>query len=365
MAKKPASNKVFGDLVDLKAEFDKKYGEGTVRFSGDEAITNVEAVPTGVISLDKATGIGGIPRGRIIEIFGPESSGKTTTCLQIAAAFQRHIFKTPLGDRPGRVAFIDAEHALDPEWADKIGCNVSEFIFCQPDHGQQAYDIIEMIIKSGKVELVILDSIAALAPKEEIEGELEDNQIGAQARLNSKALRRLKGVMNDYGCTLMCVNQVREKIGVMFGNPETTPGGRALKFYASMRMEIRRGSQFKIGEEHVGFETKAKFIKNKVARPFTEATYNICFGDEKYPVAGIDPFSNLLEAGTEAKVITQKGSHYSFDGEVLGNGGANAATALRLSPNIFKKIYDLTIQKAIPTPCPTPLPSTNPETSST
>lgn len=347
MAKKPPQNKKFEDLNDLKAEFTKKYGEGAVRFPGDTAIVDVEAVPTGIISLDRATGIGGIPRGRIIEIFGPESSGKTTTCLQIAAAFQKHIFQTPAGPRNGRVAFIDAEHALDPNWTKKIGCNFDEMLFCQPDHGQQAYDIIEMIVKSGKVELVILDSIAALAPKEELEGELEDTQIGAQARMNSKALRRLKGTMNDNGCTLMCVNQIREKIGVMFGNPETTPGGRALKFYASIRMEIRRGDKYEINKTLVGFETRAKFLKNKVAEPFSSATYNICFGNPEYPVCGIDPYSNIIDAGTEAKVITLKGSHYSFEGEVLGNGAANAATALRLSPNLFKKIYDLTIAKAL------------------
>ena len=365
MAKKPVTNKVFPDLIDLKNEFDRLFGEGAVRFSGDDAITEVEAIPTGIISLDKATGIGGIPRGRIIEIYGPESSGKTTTCLQIAAAFQKHTFQTPLGPRLGRVAFIDAEHALDPQWANNIGCNVDDFIFCQPEHGEQAYTIIEMIIKSGKVELIILDSVAALIPKEELEGELENNQMAPQARMNSKALRRLKGVMSNYGCTLMCVNQIREKVGIMFGNPEVTPGGRALKFYASMRMEIRRGGKFLIGSDLVGFETTAKFVKNKCAAPFTEAEYNICFGDEKYPIFGIDPYSNLIKIATDAKTITLKGSHYSFEGEVLGNGAANAAVALRLSPNIFKKIYNLTISKAMQLPCPTPPLSTNPETLST
>lgn len=717
MAKKTPQNKTFEDLNDLKAILVKKYGEGAVRFPGDAAIVNVEAVPTGIISIDRATGIGGIPRGRIIEIFGPESSGKTTTCLQIAAAFQKHIFSTALGPRNGRVAFIDAEHALDPNWAKKIGCNFEEMIFCQPDHGQQAYDVIEMIVKSGKVELVVLDSIAALAPKEELEGELEDNQIGAQARMNSKALRRLKGTMSDNGCTLMCVNQIREKIGVMFGclhadtlipfvdgriftirqvcdekiqgevwsyneklrsfeprkivdwhyngdvensedylhvslrgpgtkngtmqitvtpnhevlhnnefvpidslnigdvlttkqdcfvfdqnqkpngtlgqfligilsgdshishnqnklgaslklrdnvdtdymdwksdmlstsglrmtdykcnsgrfyvspeisefaeikrdypnrdpmlllnnfswlgfavwimddaiyerkryqlsikrfagdgvkldeisycldelglfhhmsrggniifdvdvseliaskispfvpkcmdrklpihhrgyyeeislyrtiefrstdaiitnirpaskkqmkqrgkydlsiehnhnymaggnpvgvivhnSPETTPGGRALKFYASIRMEIRRGGKYEINKTLVGFETRAKFLKNKVAEPFSEANYNICFGNPEYPVCGIDPYSNLLDAATEAKVIVLKGSHFSFDGDVLGNGAANAATALRLSPNIFKKIYDLTITQALQNVVPITLHDTD------
>jgi len=359
MAKKTPQNKTFEDLNDLKAILVKKYGEGAVRFPGDAAIVNVEAVPTGIISIDRATGIGGIPRGRIIEIFGPESSGKTTTCLQIAAAFQKHIFSTALGPRNGRVAFIDAEHALDPNWAKKIGCNFEEMIFCQPDHGQQAYDVIEMIAKSGKVELIVLDSIAALAPKEELEGELEDNQIGAQARMNSKALRRLKGTMSDNGCTLMCVNQIREKIGVMFGNPETTPGGRALKFYASIRMEIRRGGKYEINKTLVGFETRAKFLKNKVAEPFSEANYNICFGNPEYPVCGIDPYSNLLDAATEAKVIVLKGSHFSFDGDVLGNGAANAATALRLSPNIFKKIYDLTITQALQNVVPITLHDTD------
>jgi len=364
MAKKPAANKTFEDLGDLKDEFDKLFGEGAVRFAGDGAITNVEAVPTGVISFDKATGIGGIPRGRLIEIFGPESSGKTTTCLQITAAFPKHTFNTPLGPRLGRVAFIDAEHALDPKWAAKIGVNIDDLIFAQPEYGEQAYKMIEMIIASGKVELVVLDSIAALISKEELEGELEDNKMAPQARMNSKALRRLQGVISEHRCTLMCVNQIREKVGVMFGSPEVTPGGRSLKFYSSMRIDIRRGGKFEIDSELVGFTTTAKFIKNKCAAPFAEAEYSICFGKEQYPVYGIDPFSNLVKAATEAKIITLKGSHYSFEGEVMGNGAANAATYLRLTPNIFKKIYDLTIAKAIDLPCPIQLPSTNQETSS-
>lgn len=354
MAKVKATNPVLEDLKDLKSHFESKYGVGSVRFAGDTAIVPVEAVPTGVASIDEAIGCGGIPRGRIIEIYGPESSGKTTTCLKIVSAFQNTMF----GDRLGRAAFVDVEHALDPLWASKIGVNVDELIFTQPDHGEQAYDIVEMLCKSGKVEIIVIDSIAAMAPKAEIEGALEDsNAIGAQARLNSQALRKLKGIVSSSNCTLLCVNQIREKIGVMFGSNETTPGGRALKFYASIRMDIRRTGTFKIGDTVVGNTTRVTFRKNKVAPPFTEAHFNITFGVPEYPIYGVDPYSSLLELAKTKKVVTQSGSHMRYDGQVLGNGLAASAAALAADPKLFEKIYRHTTTGS-PT-CPTKLQGTN------
>lgn len=347
------------DLDELREEFIKKYGEGVVRFDVDEVISNVEAVPTNIISIDAAFGIGGVPRGRIIEIFGPESSGKTTTCLQIAAAFQN----TDFNGRKGRVAFVDAEHALDPQWAKKIGCNPEDFIFTQPEHGEQAYDIIEMIVKSGKVELIILDSIAALSTKDEVEGEITDQSIGAQARMNSKALKRIKGILSDNKVTLICCNQIREKIGVMFGSPEVTPGGRALKFYASVRIDVRRTGKYKVGENVVGASTKASFVKNKIAAPFKEALYNICYGEESYPIYGIDPYGNLIESAIEHKILHKSGNFIKYGEESLGNGLTNAATAIRLDPNLFKEIYTKTLEKI--KPCHTPHQLTSQEVSST
>lgn len=341
MAKdKKAGNPVFDGkdgLGDLKSHFDKTYGAGAVRFAGDTAIVPVESIPTGILSIDSAIGCGGIPRGRILEIFGPESSGKTTTCLKIVSAFQQAQFN----GRNGRVAYIDAEHSLDPQWAHNIGVDIGSMIFNQPDHGEQAYDIIETIAKSGKVELIVLDSIAALVTKDEIEGTLEgNNQIGSQARMNSKAFAKLKGVIASSKCTLICVNQIREKIGVMFGNPETTPGGRALKFYASVRMDIRRTGKFDVGGETVGNTTRVKFIKNKVAPPFTEANFNITFGLPSYPVFGVDPYSSLLEVAKDLKIVTVGGSWLNYGDMRLGNGLAASAAYLASDPNLFQKIYN-------------------------
>lgn len=370
MAKQKSKSTAIEDLTELKAHFDNKYGKGAVRFAGDNAIVPVDSVPTGVVSIDEAIGCKGIPRGRIIEIYGPESSGKTTTCLKIGAAFQNTMFDIKdengnvVDQRKGRVAMVDVEHAFDPKWATAIGMDVGELIFSQPDHGEQAYDIVEMICKSGKVELIILDSIAAMATKEEIEGTLEEsNQIGAQARLNSKALRKLKGIVADHNCTLMCVNQIREKIGVMFGSPETTPGGKALKFYASVRMDIRRTGSFKVGDTTVGNTTKVTFKKNKVAPPFTVAEFNITFGLDEYPISGVDPYSSLIELGKKKKILTQAGSHVKYEGESLGNGLAASAAALATDPNLFQKIYSHVVT-GMPS-CPTQPPSMNEETPST
>ena len=369
MAKKKDSNTAIEDLIELKAHFDGKYGQGAVRFAGDTQIVPVDAVPTGVVSIDEAIGCKGIPRGRIIEIYGPESSGKTTTCHKIGAAFQNTMFDIKddngnvIGQRKGRVAMVDVEHAFDPKWATSIGMNINELIFAQPDYGEQAYDIVEMLCKSGKVELIILDSVAAMAPKAEIEGTLEDNnQIGAQARMNSQAFRKLKGIVSDANCTLICVNQIREKIGVMFGSPETTPGGRALKFYASVRMDIRRTGSFSVGDEVVGNKTKVTFKKNKVAPPFTVAEFNITFGLPAYPICGVDPYSSLIEIAKAKKICTQSGSHVRYEGGSIGNGLAQAAATLATDPNLFQRLYSHVVTG---TPsCPTTPPSTNEETPS-
>jgi len=360
MAKTKKTTPEIDDLDDLKVYFNKTHGDNVVRFAGDSAIVPVDVVPTGVVAIDEAIGVGGIPRGRIIEIFGPESSGKTTTCLKIGAAFQDHTF----GDRKGRVAFIDVEHALDPGWADAIGVNMDELIFAQPTYGEQAYDIIEMLAKSRKVELIILDSIASMVTKAEVEGTLEDsNFIGAQARLNSKALCKLKGVLAENNCTMICVNQIREKIGVMFGSPETTPGGKALKFYASVRMDIRRTGAFKVGDTVVGNTTRVKFIKNKVAPPFTEAHYNITFGKDEYPIFGVDPYSSIIEVGKEKKIITTSGSWSNYGNIKLGNGLVASAALLASDPNLFQQIYNH-VTTGSPE-CHTTLPSTKEETPST
>jgi recombination protein RecA len=337
MAKAKAQSQKLTSFESLKSHFAKSYGQDAIRFPGDKTVVDVEVVPTMIASIDKGIGCGGIPRGRIIEIFGPESSGKTTTCLSIAAAFQKHLFD----GNQGVVAYIDVEHALDPTWATKIGCDIENMIFTQPEHAEQAYDMAEALAKSGLVQLIVIDSIAAMAPKSEIEGTLEDNNsIGEQARINSKALRKLKGAMHQNNCTMLCVNQIREKIGVMFGSNETTPGGRALKFYSTIRMDIRRSSTLKIGDVQVGNETKVKFVKNKVAPPFTEALFNIAFGKDEYPVYGIDPYAGLLSVAEECKVITKNGSFYKYGDITLGNGTTQASMFLMADQNLFKEIYD-------------------------
>jgi recombination protein RecA len=334
------TSSVHDSIESLKAHFTKEYGSDAVRFPGDSSIVEVDVVPSGIAAIDNGIGCGGIPRGRILEIYGPESSGKTTTCLSIAAAFQKHLFD----GQPGVVGYIDVEHSLDPTWASNIGCDMDKMIFSQPDHAEQAYDIVEALAKSGLVQLILLDSIAAMASKSEVEGTLEENNsIGEQARINSKAFRKLKGVINDTKCTLICVNQIREKIGVIYGSNETTPGGRALKFYSSVRMDIRRTGVFKIGDKQVGNETRVKFVKNKLAPPFTEATFNIGFGTDAYPVYGIDPYSGLISAAEANKTITKNGSFYKYGDVSLGNGLAAAAMTLMADPNLFKEIYNKSV----------------------
>lgn len=347
MAKqKKERESVMSRKADLISLIEREHGAGSVML-GRNTIVNVEAFSTNVPSIDIALGCGGLPRGRIIEIYGPESSGKTTTCLHLIAACQKHLFTTLSGDKvPGTAAFVDAEHAFDPMWAQKIGVNIDELIFSQPNSGEEALAITEKMIRSTLVNLVIVDSVAALVPQAELDGELSDANVGAHARLMSKALRKLKGYINNTKTTVVFVNQIREKVGVMFGNPETTTGGRALKFYASIRAEVRRGSAIKDDDEVVGFQTNVKIVKNKVAPPFTTATFDICVGHPSRPVHGIDTISSLIDAAFDAKVLTKSSSWYVYENKKLGNGSAAAAATLRNDAELTKEILDKTYNAA-------------------
>jgi recombination protein RecA len=285
----------------------------------------VEAIPTGAINLDAAIGVGGIPRGRVTEIFGPESSGKTTLCLHIVANAQRS---------GGVAAFIDAEHALDVEYAKKLGVDVQNLLVSQPDTGEQALEICEILVRSGAVDVVVVDSVAALVPKAEIEGEMGDAQMGLQARLMSQALRKLTGVVSKSKTCLIFINQLREKIGVMFGNPETTTGGRALKFYASVRVDIRRIASIKDGDSVVGGRTRVKVVKNKVAPPFREAEFDVMYGE------GISREGDLLDLAVDKRIVEKSGTWFAYAGERLGQGRENAKTFLRENPETFRSIEE-------------------------
>ncbi|MDB4490170.1 recombinase RecA [bacterium] len=324
------------------AIINKQYGEGSV-MKGRGSILNVETFPTGVASIDRALGKG-IPSGRIIEIYGPESHGKTTTTLEIVAACQAHTFSSGKNKKKGVAAFIDAEHALDPEWAANIGVNMDELLLSQPDSGEEAFDIIETMARSGLVDLIIVDSVAALVPKAELEGEIGDHHVGAQARLMSKGLRKIKGLCNNTKTTIIFINQIREKVGVMFGSPEVTPGGRALKFYASIRGEVRKVGALKDGDDVVGVRTKIKIIKNKVAPPFVTAEFDICVGNAKRPVHGIDKISSLLDEAVDKKIVGKSGSWYSYKGDKFGNGANQAVKNLMgnkdLMSSIKKDLYE-------------------------
>ena len=304
-------------------QIEKQFGKGAVMKLGDLTAMNVEAIPTGALSLDIALGIGGIPRGRIIEIFGPESSGKTTLALHMIAEAQK------LG---GEAAFIDAEHALDPVYAKHLGVDIDNLIVSQPDTGEQALEIAEALVRSGAIDIIVIDSVAALVPKAEIDGDMGDSHVGLQARLMSQALRKLASVINKSKSVIVFINQLREKIGVMFGNPETTPGGRALKFYASVRLDIRKIETMKQDGEVVGNRAKVKVVKNKVAPPFREAEFDIVYGK------GISKVGNILDLGVNLDIVNKSGAWFSYNGERIGQGRENAKKYLEDHPEITAEI---------------------------
>ena len=306
------------------SQIEKQFGKGSIMRMGDEgAQVDVNAIPTGALSLDVALGIGGLPRGRIVEIYGPESSGKTTMIYHLIAEAQK---------RGGTAAFIDAEHSMDPAYARRIGVNIDELLVSQPDNGEQALEIADLLIRSGALDVVAIDSVAALVPKAEIEGEMGDTHVGLQARLMSQALRKLAGTLNRAGTIGIFTNQLREKIGVMFGSPETTPGGRALKFYASVRLDIRRIETLKEGSEAIGNRARVKVVKNKTAAPFRQAEFDIIYGE------GISHEGNLIDLGVEAGIITKSGAYFSFGEERLGQGKNAARSFLREHTDIADEI---------------------------
>ena len=304
-------------------QIEKQFGKGSVMKLGDYTAMNVEAIPTGALSLDIALGIGGIPRGRIIEVFGPESSGKTTLALHLIAEAQK------MG---GEAAFIDAEHALDPVYAKHLGVNIDELIVSQPDTGEQALEIAEALVRSGALDIIVVDSVAALVPKAEIDGDMGDAHVGLQARLMSQALRKLAGVVNKSKCVIVFINQLREKVGVMFGNPETTPGGRALKFYSSVRLDIRRIESLKQDGEVIGNRTRVKVVKNKVAPPFREAEFDIIYGK------GISKEGNILDAAVNLDIVEKSGSWFSYNGDRIGQGRENVKDYLAKNPKVAEEI---------------------------
>ncbi|QTD45571.1 recombinase RecA [Ottowia testudinis] len=306
------------------SQIEKQFGKGTIMRLGEgEAIADIQVVSTGSLGLDVALGVGGLPRGRVIEIYGPESSGKTTLTLQVIAEMQK------LG---GTCAFIDAEHALDTAYAEKLGVNLHDMLISQPDTGEQALEIVDSLVRSGAIDLVVIDSVAALTPKAEIEGEMGDSLPGLQARLMSQALRKLTATIKKTNCTVIFINQIRMKIGVMFGSPETTTGGNALKFYASVRLDIRRIGTIKKGDEALGNETRVKVVKNKVAPPFKQAEFDIMFG------AGISREGEIIDMGVIAKVVDKSGAWYAYNGEKIGQGRDNARDFLRENPDLAREI---------------------------
>jgi recombination protein RecA len=308
------------------SQIEKQFGKGSIMRLGQRgAIAPMEAISTGAISIDYALGIGGLPRGRVVEIFGPESSGKTTLALQVIAEAQK---------TGGMAAFIDAEHALDAQYAQKLGVDLENLLVSQPDHGEQALEIVEVLVRSNSVDVVVVDSVAALVPKAEIEGEMGEAQMGLQARLMSQALRKLTGVVSKSKTTLIFINQLREKIGVMFGNPETTTGGRALKFYASVRIDIRRIASIKDGDQVIGGRTRVKVVKNKVAPPFREAEFDVMYGE------GISREGDLLDLAVEKRIVEKSGAWFAFSGERLGQGRENAKQFLKENPSVRQTIED-------------------------
>lgn len=318
-------------------QIEKDFGKGSIMRLGEaSAKMNVETIPTGALSLDIALGVGGIPRGRVIEIYGPESSGKTTVALHMIAEAQK------MG---GYAAFIDAEHALDPEYARRLGVDVDNLLISQPDNGEQALEICDALVRSGAIDIVVIDSVAALVPRAEIEGEMGDSHVGLQARLMSQALRKLTGIISKSKCATIFINQIREKVGVMFGNPETTTGGRALKFYSTIRMEVRRIETIKNGNEMIGSRTRVKVVKNKVAPPFKQAEFDIMYG------TGISKEGCLVDLGVEYDLIQKSGAWFSYGDTRIGQGREKAKDFLRENPDVAAeiegKIRDLTVRKAV------------------
>ncbi len=312
-------------LEDVVKRIEREYGKGSVMKLGDRAAVDVEPIPSGSLLLDQALGIGGYPKGRIIEIFGPESSGKTTLALHAIAQIQK---------QGGRAAFIDAENAIDPVYARHLGVNIDELILSQPDSGEQGLNIMLMLIESGAVDLVVVDSVAALVPQAELDGEMADLQVGAQARMMSKAMRKLAGMMNHNECTAIFINQLREKVGVIYGNPETTPGGRALKFYSSVRLDIRRADVIKNGTDIIGNKVRVKVVKNKVAPPFKQATIEIMYGE------GISYISELLDLCVNADIIHKAGAWFSYNGEKIGQGREVAKQYIKNNPEFQAELEE-------------------------
>lgn len=311
-------------------QIEKQFGKGSVMKLGEHSILNIDSIPTGSLDLDIALGIGGVPRGRIIEIYGPESSGKTTVALHIAAEAQK---------LNGAVAFIDAEHALDPSYAKALGVDIDNLVVSQPDTGEQALEIAEALVRSNAIDVIVVDSVAALVPRAEIEGEMGDAHVGLQARLMSQALRKLAGTISKSKCVTIFINQLREKVGIMFGNPETTPGGRALKFYSSVRLDVRRIDSIKQGEEIVGNRTRVKVIKNKVAPPFRQAEFDIMYN------GGISKEGNILDVGVKEEIVQKSGAWFSYKDTRLGQGRENAKQFLKDNPNIALEIDNLIRKK--------------------
>jgi recombination protein RecA len=312
------------------AQIDKQFGKGSVMRLGERPVTQMAVIPTGSIALDIALGVGGLPRGRVVEVFGPESSGKTTVALHAVANAQRN---------GGIAAFIDAEHALDPDYAQALGVDTDALLVSQPDTGEQALEIADMLIRSGALDIIVIDSVAALVPRAEIEGEMGDSHVGLQARLMSQALRKITGILNNSGTTAIFINQLREKIGVMFGSPETTTGGRALKFYSSVRLDVRRIESLKDGTDVVGNRTRVKVVKNKVAAPFKQAEFDIMYGK------GISREGSLIDVGVEQSIVRKSGAWYTYDGDQLGQGKEKAREFLKENPDVAAEIEKKILEK--------------------
>ncbi len=312
------------------AQIDKQFGKGSVMRLGERPVIQMAVIPTGSIALDVALGVGGLPRGRVVEVFGPESSGKTTVALHAVANAQR---------AGGIAAFIDAEHALDPDYARALGVDTDALLVSQPDTGEQALEIADMLIRSGAIDIIVIDSVAALVPRAEIEGEMGDSHVGLQARLMSQALRKITGILSNSGTTAIFINQLREKIGVMFGSPETTTGGRALKFYSSVRLDVRRIESLKDGTDVVGNRTRVKVVKNKVAAPFKQAEFDIMYGK------GISREGSLIDVGVEQNIIRKSGAWYTYDGDQLGQGKEKAREFLKENPDVAAEIEKKILEK--------------------